>query len=214
MIRIVLVDDHVVLRDGMSHLISLERDMTVVGEASDGHEALKKIKETKPDVVLLDVNMPRMNGIETLMKIRQANLDIRVLMLTMLSGDEYLFAAISHGANGYLLKDSPFSQVTNAIRNVCNGGAYLHPHATERLMYSYLGEEKQGAEALSPREKDVFALLVKGESNRDIAQTLYISERTVKVHISKIYRKLGVKTRSQAMMIAMNQRHQGILMAT
>lgn len=223
-IRIVLVDDHAVVIEGMSLIIGMEEDLEVVGKASNGIEAIEVVKQTKPDVVMMDINMPGMDGVEATQKIKELNPAPEVLILTMHDKDEYLFSVLRAGASGYLLKDSPTEEVIEAIRIVARGHSMLHPAMAKKLLNQYANrsevqqeeveaidepEPQDGEDALgplSPREIEVLKLLVAGKSNREIADTLFISERTVKIHLNKIYKKLNVKSRSQAIIHAIHHK--------
>jgi DNA-binding NarL/FixJ family response regulator len=205
-IRVLLCDDHTILRDGLRNLLEGEPDLQVVGEASDGQQAIQAVRDLQPDVVLMDINMPGMSGMEAVEKLTAEFEGIRILILTMFNHEEYLFRTIRAGAKGYLLKDSPVSEVVEAIRKVMTGGSVLNPSLTDKLMASYREPREEPAEKLSPREMEVLTALVQGLSNKLIAEQLFISETTVKLHISNIYRKLGVKSRSQAIMHAVREK--------
>ncbi|GGA41093.1 DNA-binding response regulator [Kroppenstedtia guangzhouensis] len=205
-INVLLVDDHAVLRDGLSNIISLEEDMEVVGQASSGAEALSMIEELQPDVVLMDINMPGMSGVEAIRRIRAKDQKVAVLVLTMFDRDEYLYESIRAGATGYLLKDAPSSDVIDAIRSASRGESTLHPVMARKLLDNISGGKKtdrgSNEDSLTPRELDVLNLMVKGLSNKEIAEQLFISDKTVKIHVSNILKKLQVKSRSQAIIYA------------
>jgi DNA-binding NarL/FixJ family response regulator len=207
-IRVLLCDDHTILRDGLRGLLQAEPDLEVVGEAANGLEAIKLVEQLQPDVVLMDINMPQLDGVEAVERLTVAYPDLRILILTMYNHDEYLFRTIRAGAKGYLLKDSPISELVESIRTVMKGGSVLHPELTDKLMASCRERQapEEGADRLSPRESEVLHALVQGLSNREIGEQLFISETTVKLHISNIYRKLGVKSRSQAIMHAVKEK--------
>ncbi|MFD1426409.1 DNA-binding NarL/FixJ family response regulator [Kroppenstedtia sanguinis] len=205
-INVLLVDDHAVLRDGLSNIISLEEDMEVVGQASSGAESLTMIEELQPDVVLMDINMPGMSGVEAIRRIRAKDQKVAVLVLTMFDRDEYLYESIRAGATGYLLKDAPSSDVIDAIRSAFRGESTLHPVMARKLLDNISGGKKtdrgSNEDSLTPRELDVLNLMVKGLSNKEIAEQLFISDKTVKIHVSNILKKLRVKSRSQAIIYA------------
>src|SRR5690606_9716408 len=206
-IKVLLVDDHAVLRDGLSSLISLEPDMEVVGEARDGEEAINLVESTRPDVVLMDINMPGMSGVEAIRRIHAKHPQVAVLVLTMYDRDEYLYESIRAGATGYLLKDAPSGDVIAAVRSAYRGESTLHPVMARKLLDNLSGRERRmerGGEDdfLTPRELDVLKWMVKGLSNKEIAEQLFISDKTVKIHVSNIFKKLGVKSRSQAIIYA------------
>lgn len=209
-IRVLLCDDHTIVRDGLRNLLNAEPDLEVIGEATDGLQALNLVGELEPHVLLLDINMPNLGGMETLERLHKQDPRLRVLILTMFNQEEYLFRTIRAGACGYLLKDSPVTEVIEAIRTVMRGGSVIPPHLTERL-FAYHREQEHpeetvAQEQLSPREMEVLTTLVQGLSNKDIAKQLFITETTVKLHISNLYRKLGVKSRSQAIMLAVREK--------
>ncbi|MDR6226451.1 response regulator transcription factor [Desmospora profundinema] len=205
-IQVLLVDDHAVLRDGLSNIISLEQDMEVVGQANSGAKALEMVDELDPQVILMDINMPGMSGVEAIRRIRAKNQKVAVLVLTMFDRDEYLYESIRAGATGYLLKDAPSSDVIEAIRSAAKGESILHPVMARKLLDNISGEKKadrgSGDDSLTPRELDVLQLMVKGLSNKEIAEQLFISDKTVKIHVSNILKKLRVKSRSQAIIYA------------
>ncbi|WP_170006503.1 response regulator [Bacillus fonticola] len=203
MIQLMLVDDHAILRDGLRNLLEVEEDIQVVGEAVSGEDAVSKMKECQPDVVLMDINMPKMNGVEVTGLLKKQYPSTKVLILTMHDHDEYFMSAIREGADGYLLKDAPFDQVIEAIRTVAKGESVIHPAMTKKLLHFHQqkgqSEEKQ---LLTEREKEVLQCLVQGLSNKEIADRLFISDKTVKIHVSKIFKKLNVKSRSQVVIYA------------
>ncbi len=206
-IKVLLVDDHAVLRDGLSSLISLEPDMEVVGEARDGEEAINLVESTRPDVVLMDINMPGMSGVEAIRRIHARHPQVAVLVLTMYDRDEYLYESIRAGATGYLLKDAPFRGRDR--RGPFRLPGRIHPasgHGPEIAgQFERQGAEdgaRRGRRFLTPRELDVLKWMVKGLSNKEIAEQLFISDKTVKIHVSNIFKKLGVKSRSQAIIYA------------
>ncbi|WP_067726740.1 response regulator [Oceanobacillus damuensis] len=205
MINVMIVDDHAVLRDGLKNILGLEEGLKVVGEAVNGNEALTKIKQYKPNLVLMDINMPNTNGIEVTRIIKDSLPEIKVCILTMYSHDEYLMAAIREGADGYLLKDAPSEQVIEAIRTIAKGESVIHPSMTKKLLSYHQQKSEFGAEdsnELSIREKEVLMCLVEGLSNKEIAEKLFISDKTVKIHVSKIFKKFNVKSRSQVIIYA------------
>ncbi|QKG84072.1 response regulator transcription factor [Kroppenstedtia pulmonis] len=204
-IKVLLVDDHAVLRDGLSNLIGLEEDMQVVGQANSGTEALQMVEELDPHVILMDINMPGMSGVEAIRRIRATNQKVAVLVLTMFDRDEYLYESIRAGATGYLLKDAPSADVIEAVRSASRGESTLHPVMARKLLDNISGDKKTdrgGEDSLTPRELDVLQLMVKGLSNKEIAEQLFISDKTVKIHVSNILKKLRVKSRSQAIIYA------------
>lgn len=203
MINVMLVDDHAVLRDGLSNIFEMEDDINVVGEAVSGNEALESIEGMNPDVVLLDINLPDKNGVELTAILKKDYPDIKILILTMHSMDEYFMAAIREGADGYLLKDAPSVQVVEAIRTVAKGESVIDPSLTKKLLGFY-NQKNDSADKndLTDREKEVLLCLVEGLSNKEIGERLFISDKTVKIHVSKIFKKINVKSRSQAVIYA------------
>ncbi|WP_449538000.1 response regulator [Ferdinandcohnia sp. Marseille-Q9671] len=207
MIKLMLVDDHAVLRDGLRNILELEDDIRVVGEAVSGDEALEKVPECQPDVILMDINMPKKNGVEVTGILKKKYPAIKVLVLTMHNHDEYFMAAIREGADGYLLKDAPSEQVVEAIRTVARGESVIHPSMTKKLLNFHQQQQEQPKEnALTERETEVLQCLVEGLSNKEIADRLFISDKTVKIHVSKIFKKFDVKSRSQVVIYAVQNK--------
>lgn len=204
-LRVYLCDDHTVLREGLRNLLNAESDLCVIGEAADGEEALAALRKLAPDVVLMDINMPGLGGLATIDQLQTLRPGLPILVLTMYAQEEYLFRAIQAGARGYLLKDSPISAVADAIRKVATGGSALQT-GFHQVPADSSARARDSVDALSAREVEVLTALVSGLSNKHISERLYISETTVKLHISNIYRKLGVRSRSQAVVHAI--RHQ------
>ncbi|MDQ0974365.1 DNA-binding NarL/FixJ family response regulator [Neobacillus niacini] len=207
MIKLMLVDDHAVLRDGLKNILGMESDIQVVCEAVNGIEALGKVEEFMPDVILMDINIPERNGIEVTGLIKGIYPSIKILILTMYNHEEYFLSAIRQGADGYLLKDAPSDHVVDAIRAVAKGQSVIHPSMTKKFLnFSSQKKENVAVEKkeslLTEREKDVLLCLVKGMNNKEIAQNLFISDKTVKIHVSNIFKKLEVKSRSQVVIYA------------
>jgi DNA-binding NarL/FixJ family response regulator len=207
MIRVLLADDQELVRSGFRLILELADGIDVVGEAADGREAVRLAKELQPDVVLMDVRMPELDGIEAIRRLRQAGVEAHVLVLTTFDLDEYVYAAMRAGASGFLLKDAPREQLVTAVRTVARGEALLAPTVTKRLIEQFVDrpapEEAMPSLAdLSVRELEVLRLLARGLSNAEIADGLIIGEATVKTHVARILRKLGVRDRLQAVVIA------------
>jgi DNA-binding NarL/FixJ family response regulator len=201
-IRIVLADDHVILRQGTRQLLEHEPDIEVVGEASDGAEAVELVSKLKPDIVIIDVAMPHMNGIEATKKIKEILPGTKILVLTGYDYDEYIFSLLEIGAAGYLLKDVSGDDLVGAVRAVYQGEPVLHPAVMRKLMNRFKTPTTRQTETpidvLSEREMEVLKLAVSGKSNKDIADGLNISLRTVQAHMRSIFNKLGVGSRSEA----------------
>lgn len=206
LIKVMLVDDHTVLRDGLNTIISQEQDMEVIGEATNGRELLRNLSTIKPDVIVMDINMPEQSGIELTSIIKKKYTKIKVLILTMFKHDEYFLSAIKEGADGYLLKDSPSELVVDAIRTIAKGESVIHPSMTKKLLSFHQKDRKPEENQLTDREREVLLCLVEGLTNKEIAKKLYISETTVKIHVSKIFKKLEVKSRSQAIIYAVQNK--------
>lgn len=207
MIRVLLADDQELVRSGFRLILELAEGIEVVGEAADGRDAVRLGKELQPDVVLMDVRMPVMDGIEATHRLQQAGVDARVLVLTTFDLDEYVYAAMRAGASGFLLKDAPREQLVTAVRTVTRGEALLAPAVTRRLIERFIDdaapvEATPALQALSARELDVLRLLARGLSNAEIADDLIIGEATVKTHVARVLRKLDVRDRLQAVVLA------------
>lgn len=204
MIKLMLVDDHAVLRDGLKNILGMEQGIEVVGEAISGKEAIEKAGSLLPDVILMDINIPDLNGIEVTKRIKQSHPHMKILILTMYDHDEYFMSAIREGADGYLLKDAPSQHVVDAIYSVTKGQSVIHPSMTKKFL-SFQQPPQPQAEvkgALTEREKEVLLCLVQGMNNKEIGEALFISDKTVKIHVSKIFKKLEVKSRSQVVIYA------------
>ena len=203
-IRILIADDHSMVREGLKQLIELEDDIEVIAQTGDGRETIDKIKETMPDVVLLDINMPGMNGLEVLEVIKQENLNVKVLILTIHNEIEYLYKAVEIGVNGYVLKDSESDVLIKAIRSIYGGESYIQPNMASLLFKKINGELDNQVKhnKLTKREIEVLKLITQGLLNKEIADQLCISEKTVKNHVSNIFKKIEVSDRTQAAVYA------------
>jgi len=202
-IRILVADDHPVVRDGLVAMLGTQPDFSVVGEASTGSEVVQKAALLLPDVVLLDLEMPDMNGVEALQQMRAERPDVRVLVFTAFDTDELIVKAVQAGAQGYLLKGTPRSEIFQAVRVVGGGGSLLQPVVASKLMqHISKANEPLAAEPLTDREVQVLGLLARGKSNKEIAAALSISQRTVKFHVSSILGKLGAGNRTEAVTLA------------
>jgi two-component system, NarL family, response regulator len=199
-IRILLVDDHAIVRDGLAAILEFQSDMTVVAHAADGEAAVMQFRLHEPDLVLMDLAMPRVNGVQATTAIKAEYQDARIIVLTTYDGDESIYRALECGAKGYLLKDCTTQDLFSAIRSVHQGGTHIAPHAAARL-----AQRVMLGPSLSPRELDVLALIAKGKSNKETAGLLFISEGTVKTHVLSIYEKLRVRDRTEAVITAMKR---------
>jgi len=223
-IRVLVVDDHAIVREGLQRVLELADDLTVVGLAGDGTEGVRLAQEMQPDVVLMDVNMPALNGIEAARRIRTSCPDTRVLILTIHDDPEYLGLAARAEVSGYILKDVDPAELVRAVRQAAAGQSYLHPDMGGRLLRQMARQEGAqpavaaagggsgpgtGADdlyaSLTPREREVLRYLARGTNNREIADALFISEKTVKNHISHILQKTGAQDRLQAVLLALRR---------
>jgi NarL family two-component system response regulator LiaR len=205
-IRILIADDHSVVRQGLQMFLQLDRELVVVGEARNGIEAVEQARRLRPDVVLMDILMPKMDGIEATRVIRSALPETEVIALTSVLEDEKVFAAIRAGAIGYLLKDTEAAELRSSIKAAAAGQVQLSPQAAARLLRDERkGEGTSEVEELTPREMDVLELVAQGLANKEIAFKLDIGEKTVKTHVSNILGKLGVLSRTQAAVYAVQQ---------
>ena len=206
-----LADDHAVLRAGLRALINAEPDMEVVGEAGDGVEAVERTQELKPDVVVMDIAMPRLNGLEATQRIAGMGLPVRVLVLTMHSEEQYLLQVLQSGGAGYVLKRSADTELMEAIRTVHRGEAFLYPSATKLLVEDYLGrvrssgQERDSYDDLTDREREVLKLTVEGFSNQEIADKLIISPKTVDTYRARVMEKLNLHHRSELIKYALKK---------
>jgi DNA-binding NarL/FixJ family response regulator len=193
-IRVLIVDDHAILRDGIRSLLDRQEGIGVVGEASNGCEALARIEELQPDIVLMDVAMPVMDGLEATRRVKEEHPEIKVLILTQHDSQEYVAPLLQAGASGYVLKRSGGREVVTAIRQVYEEGAFLEPGVARHVLRHYAAseDEKEDRPSLTERERQVLELVVEGKSNKEIARALVISPKTVSVHRSNIMGKLGV----------------------
>lgn len=201
-IRVLLVDDHEIVREGVRAVLEDDDDITVVGEAGDGKQALERVRELSPHVVLLDLMMPGPRASETIAAIHQASPGTQILMLTSFAEEAQVRETIAAGAIGYLLKDVLKSDLARAVRSARAGRPWLHPEAQRRLMQAAKPAEPGPFDDLTPREKSVLELIARGNSNKQIGSTLHLSEGTVKGYVSIIFDKLGVEDRTQAALFA------------
>lgn len=204
MVNVMIVDDHSLIREGIRQLLEFDGSVKVVGEANDGEECLELIEKVCPDVLLLDINMPKKNGIEVLEEIKQKGLNVKVLILTVHNEVEYLVKAVDIGVDGYILKDSESSELKRAIQTVMDGNSYVQPSLVPALNNRLINRDadKEKIESLTKREIEVLILIANGMFNKEIATKMNISERTVKNHISNIFKKIDVADRTQAAVFA------------
>lgn len=203
-INVMLTDDHALIREGIKHLLEFDGSIKVIEEANDGIECLEKLKKVTPDILLLDINMPNMNGIEVLEELKNMNSPVKVLMLTVHSEVEYLVKAVDIGANGYILKDSGSTELKLAINAIVNNDSYIQPSLIPALNSRLINRDvdKEKLETLTRRELEILTQVAGGMFNKEIAINLNISERTVKNHISNIFKKIDVSDRTQAAVFA------------
>ncbi len=209
-IRVLIVDDHVIVREGLRVLLEAQPDIKVVGEATSGEEAVSKTGEIQPDIVLMDITMPGMNGLEATRQIRQHSPDVKILVLTMHEGDEYFFKILDAGASGYFVKGGSSSELVAALQAVAQGDVFLHPTMTKKLLSDYLqrvrtGHDKESYDGLTNREREILKLIAEGYTNQEIAQRLVISPTTVQTHRANIMGKLGLHSRTELIKYAIRR---------
>ena len=206
-ISVLIADDHSLMRQGLKQILELEECIRVVEQASNGEEAVQKATKIRPNVILMDINMPKLNGIEALRRIKDMGIDSKIIMLTIHDDREYLFETLNIGADGYVLKDADADTLIKAIKDVNNGKSYIQPNLAKLLVREYSVKEEQSSEKtkkdlLTRREYEVLTLIAEGLNNREIANKLFISEKTVKNHVSNIFKKIEVTDRIQAAIFA------------
>lgn len=209
-IRVLISDDHAILRSGLKMLLNAEPDIEVIGEATTGEEAVRLASELAPDLVLMDISMPALNGIEATAEIKKQSPSIKVLMLTMHENEAYLFRTIKAGGSGYVLKKAADTELITAIHQVMEGGAFLRPSVTKALVQDYLerveaGEAGGSYESLTEREREILKRIAEGHTNPEIAKLLVISVRTVETHRAHIMEKLGIHQRSELVKYALRK---------
>jgi DNA-binding NarL/FixJ family response regulator len=209
-IRVLIADDHRIVRQGLRHVCELAGDLCVVGEAEDGQEAVKQARQLEPDIILMDINMPLLDGVQATQRVAETGLPTRVIILTMFRQDRYVFEAIKAGARGYLLKDVDEDDLVEAIRAVHRGDALINPGMAVKLLdefrrLSQMGDTTADMEGLTQGEMDVLRLVAQGADNKAVAEQLALSERTVANRLSSIYEKLRVNNRTQAALVALRR---------
>ena len=216
-IKIVIADDHALLRQGIRNVLELEEDFQVIGEAGDGEEAVERAATLKPDILLLDINMPKMNGLEVIRQMIDQHTKVRIIVLTMHDDENYVIEVIKAGAVGYLLKDIEPGMLVKAIRTVYEGESFIYPTLAKKLFGEINRQHVKNLEAarvlartkderLSYRELEVLEMVCKGKSNQDVAKILFLSEKTVKNHLTNIFRKISVTDRTQAVLYAIKNK--------
>jgi DNA-binding NarL/FixJ family response regulator len=205
-IKVLIVDDQAMIRAGFRMLLADEPDIRVVGEASNGHEAVSQATRLSPDVILMDIRMPQLDGLEATRQVLARTAGARVLILTTFSNDDYVYQALRAGASGFVLKDDPPEQLLAAVRTVAEGNALLSPAVTRQVIRRFTGRERRERprtlDQLTSRELEVFRLVTEGLSNAEIGHQLFISEATVKTHVTRLLQKLGLRDRAQAIVLA------------
>ncbi|MCM3595536.1 response regulator transcription factor [Metabacillus idriensis] len=204
-IRLLIADDHKVVRRGLHFFLSTQKDIEIVGEAENGEEAVKMVRTLMPDVILMDLSMPIMNGVDATKEIRTFNEQIKIIILTSYADQDHVIPAIQAGASGYQLKDVEPDELVHMVREVLKGESKLHPKVTSHVMSHLMQRNQKDEKLLTPltnRENDVLKEIAKGKSNKEIAASLYITEKTVKTHVSNILSKLSLADRTQAALYA------------
>ncbi|MCR4394081.1 MAG: response regulator transcription factor, partial [Dehalococcoidales bacterium] len=198
-IKVLVVDDHAIMRDGIRALLSLDSDIEIIGEAGDGREAIKKAEELSPDVIIMDVAMPDMDGLEATRRILKQNPNARIIILSQYDDREYVLSAIKAGSAGYVPKRALGSELVSAIRTVYRGDSFLYPSAASALIKGFREQAQSGDafDSLTPREREILKLIAEGHTGKEIASKLFISMKTVMGHRAKIMEKLGLRNRTE-----------------
>lgn len=216
-IKIIIADDHVLLRQGIRNVLELEEDLKVIGEAGDGEQAVQQVALLLPDILLLDINMPKMNGLEVIRRVIEQQGTVRIIVLTMHDDENYVLEVIKAGAVGYLLKDIEPGMLVKAIRAVHEGESFIYPSLAKKLFGEINRQhirnqeaakvyERTKEERLTYREIEVLEMVCKGMSNQDVAKKLFLSEKTVKNHLTNVFRKINVTDRTQAVLYAIKNK--------
>jgi two-component system response regulator NreC len=208
-IKVLVVDDHEVVREGIRMVLDADPELEVVGVASSGEEAIEKVRELKPGVVVMDIGMPGLSGFEATRRIRQSNPDVQVLALTVHDSEAYVFQMLQAGATGYVVKRAPAEEVITAVKRASRGESVLHPSVAKLLIRDYLSRVERGEEAsydtLSDREREILKLIAEGKTNKEIAELLFLSVKTVQAHRANLMRKLGMHDRTELVKYAIRK---------
>lgn len=209
-IRVLIADDHAIIRDGLKAILDAQPDIEVVAEATEGQQAAQQTSQMRPDIVIMDVTMPGTNGLEATRLIKSANPDVRVLVLTMHDNDQYFFQTLQAGASGYFVKGGSSNELVGAIRTVYQGEVFLYPSMAKRLLNDYVkklrsGPDRDGVDNLTDREREVLKLVAEGYTNQEIAESLVVSTNTVQTHRGRIMSKLGLHSRTELVRFAIKQ---------
>ncbi|MBI4525046.1 MAG: response regulator transcription factor [Deltaproteobacteria bacterium] len=209
-IRLLIVDDHALFREGIRALLAAHNDLEVVGEAADGSEAIEQVKKVHPDIVLLDIAMPGLGGLETTLELKKLAPEVKILILTQYANKEYLFRFLKEGVSGYVLKRAAAGELVAAIKAVYHGGTFLHPEVAPAVIEGYLGgikpaEQEDPYESLTDREKQVLKLVAEGKTNKEIAEILGISVKTAMAHRAHMAEKLGVHNKAELVKLALQK---------
>lgn len=208
-VKVLVVDDHEIVRQGIKMVLETDPDLEVVGEASSGEEAIEKVRELSPSVVVMDIGMPGLSGFEATRRIRQSHPDVQVLALTVHDSEAYVFQMLQAGATGYVVKRAPAAEVITAVKRAYRGESVLHPSVAKLLIKDYLSRVERGEEAsydtLSDREREILKLIAEGQTNKEIAELLFLSVKTVQAHRANLMRKLGMHDRTELVKYAIRK---------
>lgn len=206
-IKVLIVDDHQIVREGLSSVLKFENDIEIVGEAVDGRDAIEKFEKLNPHLILMDMQMPGMSGVQAIQRIKEKNPEVKIIILTVYEDEEFIYEGIKAGARGYLLKDVTSEKLSETIRKVNRGESLIEPILATKVLdkFSELARREEPKHNLTPRELEILMILAEGKSNKEIAADLFISEKTVKTHITHIFEKLAVRDRTEAVMNALKR---------
>lgn len=216
-IKVLITDDHAIVREGLQAILSVQPDIEVIGEATNGEESVKKAKELQPDIILMDITMPGMNGLEATREIKKQNPEMKILVLTMHEEDDYFYRILEAGASGYFIKGGSFNELITALRVVWHGDVFIYPTMAKKLLVNYLegvksGQEVEGYKKLTEREQEILRFVADGLTNQEIAEKLFISPTTVQTHRAHMMAKLGLHNRTELIKYAI--RHGFVTMDT